>query len=171
MKGIALIQIYFLCRSLCFSKSINSAGGEGGLGMYQQGDYCCNVLFDGPLKWFFMATAAVLVCACSGSDENAQSDGVAEPPARVGNVPDPAMELPAQPEPEIGKPYRVDTLPTEITLNDTQDQIFLPSMGWVPLEEFWDLYENHPARLPDNLDFQAIHSIRLSLAGQDDDES
>ncbi len=73
-------------------------------------------------------------------------------------------------QPEIGKPVRIDRLPTEITLNETQDQIFVPSMGWLPLQDFWELYENDPARLPDNLDLQAVHQIRLSMAEQDHDQ-
>ena len=79
------------------------------------------------------------------------------------------MESPA--EPEIGRAVRIDTLPTELTLNDTQDEVFVPGMGWVPLDKLWDLYENDPARLPDNFDFQALRSIRESLAEQDHDDS
>ena len=131
-----------------------------------------NGLFHKFLRWSSVATVIALVCACSGPDDTADGplgSDAADPSPQVISVPDPAMESPA--EPEIGRAVRIDTLPTELTLNDTQDEVFVPGMGWVPLDKLWDLYENDPARLPDNFDFQALRSIRESLAEQDHDDS
>ena len=87
------------------------------------------------------------------------------------DVPDPAMEPVPEPVPEITDAIRIDVLPTEITFDENNERIFIPEMGWMPFDEFWHIYETEPARLPANMDYKAVHQIRLSLADQDDDES
>jgi hypothetical protein len=87
----------------------------------------------------------------------------------INNVPDPAMDPPQ--ELAIAKAVKIDVLPTALTLDEEQNRIFVPEMGWMPLEEFWHIYESNPARLPASLDFRAVHQIRLSLADKDHDEA
>ena len=118
--------------------------------------------------WLLIAMASAFLCACSPSDESATTAASQEKP-RVRNVPDPAMESP--PETAVGKPVKIDRLPGEVALDETGERIFIPQMGWLPLHEFWELYQNQPERLPDDLDLEAVHEIRLSLAEQDHDQS
>ena len=38
-------------------------------------------------------------------------------------------------------------------------QIFLPDTGWLSEDEFWNIYYNDPAKLPGNVDFEALQQL------------
>lgn len=114
-------------------------------------------------------TCALLATAsgCGGGGESATSAQPEGP--TIYNLPDPAMEGPTGPE--IARPVKIDVLPVELTLDEEGGRIFVPEMGWLPLDEFWHIYDTNPARFPDSLDYRAVHQIRLSLADKDHDEA
>jgi len=37
--------------------------------------------------------------------------------------------------------------------------VFLPSLGWLSEDAFWDIYFNDPQKLPGNIDFDEIHKL------------
>ena len=45
-------------------------------------------------------------------------------------------------------------------LDDNGERIFIPDLGWLPVAEFWELYENDPSALPSTLDYHAIHLLK-----------
>lgn len=75
------------------------------------------------------------------------------------------------PAPEMATATRIDVLPTKITLDKENDKVFIPELGWLPLQEFWDIYETNPARLPADLDYKAVHQLKISLAETDNDDA
>jgi hypothetical protein len=121
--------------------------------------------------WVWLPILLSCLCGCSDTgDEQASQPGTAvstSPPER--RVADPAMEpLPA---PEMATATRIDILPTRITLDKENDKVFIPELGWLPLQEFWDIYETNPARLPADMDYKAVHQLKISLAETDDDDA
>ncbi len=69
-------------------------------------------------------------------------------PAPVTTEQPPAQTVQApQPEPPKG-PRRKD------------GQIFFPQTGWVEEAAFWDMYENRPEEIPDDIDLYAAHELK-----------
>lgn len=125
--------------------------------------------------WLCLPILLFCICGCSNSGDNsggkqASHSGTAvstPPPER--RVSDPAMQPP--PAPEIATATRIDVLPNRITLDKENDKVFIPKLGWLPLQEFWHIYETNPARLPADLDYKAVHQLKISLAETDDDDA
>ena len=121
-------------------------------------------------KTIALAILLLTVGACDGAGTE-EAAGVNEQGQNViRDVPDPAME-PVAEEPDIALATRIDVLPTVLTLDETQQRIFVPDLGWLPLAEFWDIYENNPARLPPDFDYKAMHQLKLSMAGKKHDDA
>ena len=39
-------------------------------------------------------------------------------------------------------------------------RVFIPDLGWLDETAFWAMYDNEPEKLPDTLDFYAVHLLR-----------
>lgn len=113
---------------------------------------------------------AILLAMVGACGDPAPEDGAGVAADQVRDVADPAME-PVAAEPAIALATKADVLPTALTLDEPQQRIFVPDLGWLPLAEFWDIYENNPARLPPDFDYKAMHQLKVSMAGKNHDDA
>ncbi len=81
----------------------------------------------------------------------------------IRTVSDPAMQPAQDPValPVQGRVPPASALPPEgFTIDRAGERVFLPGQGWLGYAAFWDLYYNHPERLPHDVDHQALHRLR-----------
>ncbi|MCX2980314.1 hypothetical protein EYC98_05450 [Halieaceae bacterium IMCC14734] len=120
-------------------------------------------------KTVVLAILLMVLSACDGAGTEDTAGVAAQDQPSIRNVPDPAMAPVV--EPAIALATKPDVLPTQLTLDKNQQRIFVPDLGWLPLAEFWDIYENNPARLPPDFDYKAMHQLKLSMAGKEHDDA
>ena len=145
----------------------NALAKRRGIFVLRRGQAGRNIVREN--KTLVLAIVLCLVAACEGPTED--DSVVASPQQPLRHlVSDPAMDPPGAELP-VALAVKADVLPTLLTVDEAQQRIFIPDLGWLPLAEFWDVYENNPARLPPDLDYKAVHQLKLSMAGKKHDDA
>lgn len=76
----------------------------------------------------------------------------------TGSVPSDVNSAPAAVN--EAQPPETPAIESSSTIVDLEaHRIFLPSEGWLTADAFWDLYYNHPDRLPAGIDFDAVNQL------------
>lgn len=53
----------------------------------------------------------------------------------------------------------------QFKIDAAANRVYLPKTGWISVDEFWEIYMNHPDKLPADFDHAALDAIRPAESG------
>ena len=126
---------------------------------------CCYVKYA--LR-IFVYTGMLLLAACSNQSADEAEDETENAlrlETAVGT--DTSVVIPVEEVLEVKLDDQIPANDTNLKrssddfeIDKVANRVYLASTGWVTVDEFWEIYLNHPEKLPQNMDHSALDAIR-----------
>lgn len=109
------------------------------------------------LLFFAVAVSALVACSKGGTGSSADSSPLspAHPAGSVSPAPAGQQAASLSPPPTGSSPSVPDTVKVDVK----NRLIFVPNLGWLNEDQFWDIYYNEPQKLPGTIDLTELNKL------------
>jgi len=104
------------------------------------------------MKLHILAIMAIILTITSCSENNPEKPNTGTPTNSKEAPPPSIIQTPAV--------ATTQKKTEQLKIDLEKHQVLISSEGWISIESFWDIYNNHPEKLPGDIDFDLLQKLK-----------